>query len=51
MVFLMTKNSPRPKTGMVNRKMKAILPPIIKPITKEKTSIRGLRTAVRMIIM
>ena len=51
MVFLVTRNSPMPSTGMVNRKMKAILPPMIKPMAKEKISIRGLRTAVRIIII
>ena len=37
--------------GMVARKIKAIFPPITKPMTKENTSMRGHRIAVRMIII
>ena len=51
MVFRMMKNSPTPRKGMITRKIQAIFPPMTKPMIKEKISIRGLRTAVRMIIM
>jgi len=51
MVLRMTANSPRPRTGTTNRKMKAIRPPITKAITNAKISISGQRMAMRIIIM
>ena len=47
----MTSSRPISSRGMVNRKIMASRPPMIKPMAKEKTSIRGQRTATRMIIM
>ena len=40
-----------PSTGMVNRKIKAIFPPMIKPMANEKISINGQRMAMRIIII
>ncbi len=42
---------PKPRIGATTRKMSAILPPMINAMTKEKTSIRGQRMAVRITIM
>ena len=47
----MTRNSPISSSGMVNRKIMARRPPMIKPMAKEKTSISGQRTATRISIM
>ena len=47
----MTSSRPISSSGMVTKKIMARRPPITKPMTKEKTSIRGQRTATRMIIM
>ena len=49
--FLKMTNSPTPKTGMIARKMSAIFQLMVKDMMTETTSIMGLRTAMRMIIM
>ena len=47
----MTTASPAPSTGSTNRKIQAILPPIMKAMTKANTSMSGERIARRIIIM
>ena len=46
-----TSARPMVKIGMVNRKIMASRPPMMKPMAKEKISISGPRIATRMIIM
>ncbi len=45
------KNRLMPSTGITTTKMNASLPPMIKAMMMAKVSIKGLRMAVRMIII
>ena len=46
-----TRIRPMVSSGMVNRKIIASRPPMMNPMAKEKTSIRGQRMATRIIII
>ena len=46
-----TRMSPMLKSGIVNRKMFARLPPMEKPMMNEKINMSGPRMATRMIII
>lgn len=50
-VLSATSVRPTPSTGSTKRKIQAILPPMMKAMTKAKTSMSGERIAVRMTIM
>ena len=49
--LLITSPRPTARTGITNKKITAILPPMINAMTKANTSISGQRIAIRTIIM